>query len=300
MSSEMDHSHYPYKSNKNRVANEWPGRARIAVWVVLHLEYYELYPPEHAIQDPRYRSDFGNYSPDYRTYSIREYGNRIGIFRILEVLNRHGVRATVAANSLALEKRESVGKMCISAGHEICAHGVASSQLVSSRISAATEFELIRDSRNAVERATGKLPQGWIAQDFGESFRTPSLIAEAGFDWIGNWPNDDEPYLMTTDPPIVSIPFQNEWDDAQTIVVRRLPVWKWQEIAVKAFEVLYAEGGRVFGLGLHPWVIGHPHRIRYLDRVLTCILRKRDVWLATGTEIASAFSDRMRPVETDR
>lgn len=284
-----DHSHFGYEADPQRKPVEWPNGARIAFWVVLHLEYYELEPPNDSLQDPRYAGEFGNYRPDYRTYSRREYGNRIGLFRILDCLERHRIRATVAANAMVLERRRCLGELCHARSHEICAHSIAASRLVTSRCSQAEERQIIRRAQQAVIGITGRHPQGWISQDFGESARTPTLLAESGFSWVSDWPNDDRPYLMTTSPAIVSIPYQNEWDDANVMEVFKRPAWTWREIATRAFEQLYAEGGRVFGLGIHPWVAGQPHRVRYLDELLSWISGKPSVWKATGSEIAAAF-----------
>ncbi len=286
----MDHCHYRYDPDSSRPQITWPNDARIAFWVILHFEFHELHPPDAAISDPRYRGDFGNYSPDYRAHSLREYGNRVGIARILKVLEKHRIVATVAANTMAIAERSSVAISCHEAGHEICAHGVSSSRLVSSRLTTAEEQQLINGTRDAVLSVTERTPRGWISQDFGESIHTPTLLSSAGFNWVGDWPNDDSPYLMTTHPPMVSIPYQNEWDDANVIEVHKMPAWKWRQIAITAFDELHAEGGRVFGLGMHPWVIGHPHCISYLDDVLAHIMAKNDVWQATGTQIAEAMS----------
>ncbi len=285
----MDHGLYRYAADSRRPRLMWPHDARIVVWPIVYLEYYELEPPDDALQDPRYRGEFGDYRPDFRTTSRREYGNRVGIFRVLDTLRHFGMRGTVAANTMCLLGRPALAAACVDAGHEICAHGMAASRMISSRTRRSQERASIIEAREAVESVAGGVPAGWISQDFGQSTHTASLLAEAGFSWLGDWPNDDRPYLLETRPQLVSIPYQVEWDDAHVMEARKLPAWTWLDIAERAFRRLYDEGGRIFGIGLHPWVVGQPHRIRYLQRLLAIISGTPDVWIANGTQIARAF-----------
>ncbi|MEX2496932.1 MAG: polysaccharide deacetylase family protein [Woeseia sp.] len=285
----MDHNLYQYQADSRRPGLLWPHGARIAVWPIIYLEYHEFAPPDDALQDPRFRGEFGDYRPDFRTTSRREYGNRVGIFRVLDTLRQFGIRGNVAANAMSLLRRPSLAAACVDAGHEICAHGIASNRMVSSRTPRSQELAWIIEAYGAVKSVSGVAPSGWISQDFGQSTHTANLLAEAGFAWLGDWPNDDCPYLLETHPQLVSIPYQVEWDDAHVMEVRKLPAWTWQDIAERAFRRLYDEGGRIFGIGLHPWVVGHPHRIRYLQRLLALVVGTPNVWIANGTEIARAF-----------
>ena len=146
-----------------------------------------------------------------------------------------------------------------------------------------------------ITRLTGLRPAGWAGQDFGESTRTPQLLAEAGFRYVLDWPNDDQPYLLSTRPAIVSIPNQAEWDDVQQQWLRRLPAHRFPALVSEAFSVLRAEAGdsgRVFGLGVHPWLSGMARRIRYLREALAAIPAAADVWRTTPGAIASAFAKR--------
>lgn len=287
MNRGMDHSHYRYAADPQRSRRRWPNGARTAVWVVIYLESMELDPPHDALADPRFRGEFGNLYPDYRAYSLNEYGNRVGVFRILQTLCALGIRATVAVNALTARTRPALVDACLQAGHTPCAHGHSMSRMVSSRMSADEEATLIALSCAAVEAVSGIAPAGWISQDFGQSSRSPGLLAAQGIRWIGDWPNDDQPYLMTTVPPMVSIPAHVEWDDAHVMESRKLTPWAWHDIAREAFDVLHSEGGRIYGLGLHPRTIGHPHRIGYLERMLEHLARSDSIWWATGDEIAT-------------
>jgi allantoinase len=285
----MDHDLYPFSPLPGRSPLVWPGSARIAFAPVVYLEHWELDPPPGALTDPRFSDAFGNFRPDYRSYTWREYGARIGIFRIFEVLDRHGLTATVAANTSAIERYPQLLDECLRRGWEIAAHGSHATRMVSSAMSEPDETALIAECAGAIERATGKRPRGWISQDFGQSARTPHLLAAQGFRYLADWPNDDQPYWMTTTPPILSIPCQSEWDDVQLLWHRRLLTPRFPVLVEEAFSVLHQEGavsGRSFTLGIHPWLFGMPHRIRYLDETLTRLVRFGQVWNTTLDGIA--------------
>ncbi len=288
----MDHSLYPYSPMPARPALTWPQGARVAFWVLLHLEYWELDAPEGALRDPRFVGEFGSYFPDYRSWTQRDYGNRVGIFRVLELLDRYGLKVTVAANSSAIERYPYLVAEFTRRGYEFAAHGSHATRMITSRMSEAEERALIAASVEAVERATGRRPTGWLGQDYGESARTPQLLAEAGLDYVMDWPNDDQPYRMTLGKPFVSIPNHAEWDDVQLLWLRRVGMQTYAKVLGEAFEALHEEGaqsGRLFGLSLHPWLIGMAHRIGYLDQALRRIAGHRDVWQATAGEIAAWY-----------
>lgn len=288
----MDHPHYPFAPIPTRPPLRWPGGAPLALWVVLYLEYWELDPPAAAYRAPGVQGQWGSHFPDYRTYSYREYGNRVGIFRVLEVLDRHGVRATVAANAAACERYPFLVEQCLRRDWEIAAHGSHATRMLTSRMTEAEEREAIRAAVDTVGQATGRAPRGWVGQDFGESPRTPRLLAEAGLGWVADWPNDEQPYLMTAGRPLVSIPYQAEWDDVQLLWLRQVPTPRYPAIVREAFDALHRDGaasGRLLGLGIHPWLFGQAHRIRYLDEALGAVAGRPGVWQATGSEIADAF-----------
>ena len=288
----MDHPHHPYWPLPKRAPLAWPDRARVAFWVLLHLEYWELDPPKDAVRDPRFVGEIGSYDPDYRTWTQRDYGNRVGIFRVLELLDRHGLKVTVAANASALERYPYLVEEFQRRGYEFAAHGTHATRMITSRMSEQQERAHIAASIEAIERATGKRPTGWLGQDYGESAITPRLISEAGLNHIMDWPNDDQPYLMTAGQPLVSIPNHAEWDDVQLLWLRRVSMATYPKVVAEAFETLHEEGafsGRVFGLSLHPWLMGVGHRIRYLDEALNRIGGYREVWQTTAGEIANWF-----------
>lgn len=287
-----DHDHFPYAPLPQRQPLKWPEGARVAFCVYLYLEYLELDPPAGTVRDPRYGGALGSHFPDYLNYSLREYGNRIGVFRILEALSKHGLKATVAANAMVCERYPGLVEECRARGFEIAAHGISATQMITSRMSEDEECAAIERSLDAVAAITGARPEGWFGQDFSESGRTPRLLAEAGLSYVADWPNDDQPYATNHGRPLISMPNQAEWDDTQLMAIRRVPPPRWRDVIVEAFDYLHEEAspsGSVFTLGLHPWLAGQAHRIRYLEEALARMAGYGEVWQATACEVADWF-----------
>jgi len=283
----MDHPHYPFRPLATAQPIPWPGNARIALVVLLHLEYWQLATDQGVEKDRRFVGEYGSFTPDYRTWSQREYGNRVGIARVLPVLDKYRLKLTVPVNAACIDRHAVLVDELKQREAEFVGHGTAANHLISSRMDETQERDVIRQSLDAVERGTGTRPRGWAGQDAGESARTPWLLAEQGLDYVLDWPNDDAPYLMTTRPnPLVSLPRQPEWDDVEQMWLRRIAAARYADLLVEAFETLHGEGGRIFVLSLHPWLIGMAHRIRYLDAALARITAFDGVWNATAADVA--------------
>lgn len=293
----MDNPFYEYRPDIARRVVQWPHGKRIALIVQVHLEYWEMTPPDGTLQDPRFVGEYGSFKPDYRTWSQREYGNRVGMFRLLDVLDCYPVRLTVPVNAACVDRHRYLLNTLADRGAEFVGHGSFANRMVSSRMPIEQERDLIDRSLDALARATGRRPLGWASQDAGESARTPELLGQAGVRYVMDWPNDDSPFFLSAQPPLVSIPNQPEWDDVQQLWLRRLPMSRYPEIVAEAFDVLAAEQGRVFVLSLHPWLIGMAHRIRYLDDALRRIFHSSSadaIWAATAGEVADAFERHSR------
>jgi allantoinase len=289
----MDHDLYPFAPLPERPAFAWPGGARVALWVLLFLEHWELTPPEGAHRDPRFASEFGPYAPDYRTWSQREYGNRVGIFRVLDVLDRHGIRPTVAANASACGRYPYLVEELRRRGAEFVGHGTHATRMITAGMSGGEERAAIEAATRAVAAAAGTPPGGWLGQDAGESTRTPGLLAEAGYRYLLDWANDEQPYRMRTPAGgLIAVPNPVELDDAQLFWLRRADTWRYPDLVRDTLETLLEEaarGGRVLGLGVRPWLFGMAHRIRYLDAALAQAVPSPGVWSATAGEIAAAW-----------
>lgn len=287
-----EHTLFGAGSIAGRAPLVWPAGTRVALLLVLHLECMDFDAPPDTIADLRWRERGW---PDPRLQSWYEYGNRVAIFRILEVLDRLGLRATVAANALACERYPSIVERFRARRFEIAAHGPAANRMVSSAFDAAAERHLIGLTLSRIEAATGVRPQGWIAQDFGESPRTPKLLAEAGMRYLADWPNDDEPYPMDGADGIVSLPVAYDLDDLRLFIERRLQAWSYPPLIRDAFATLSAEGAtrpRVLPLSIHPWVFGAPHRLRHLAEALAFLAGQDGLWNAQALDLAALTQSR--------
>jgi len=285
----MDNPWYDFSPFHKRPPLEWPKKGRVAFCVLLHLEYWQLLAAEDSYRDPRHVSELGSYRPDYRTWTQREYGNRVAIFRVLDVLDRYQIKAGVAVNGLAAERYPYLIEQFKKRNYEFIAHGHSANRMITSKMSEAEERNEIAGAIAALEKATGHKPTGWVSQDYGESQRTPQLLADAGLEYAFDWPNDDQPYPMKVGRKFVSLPSQPEWDDVQQLQIRRISTTRYPDLVGDAFELLHKEGSQIFVLSLHPWLIGMAHRIKYLDEALRRIERFHNVWHATPGEIVRHY-----------
>jgi peptidoglycan/xylan/chitin deacetylase (PgdA/CDA1 family) len=286
----MDHGHYAWSPIITRGVLRWPENARVAVCVIVNLEHLEWNPPEGSYQPPSLAGGLAPRPfPDYARFSHRDYGHRVGIFRVLDVLERHRIKPTVAMDALTAEHYPYLVQHCLGRGCEIIAHGIAATRMLTSRMSEAEERAYIRQSVEALRRATGTAPVGWLSPEYGESARTPQLLAEAGIRYVCDWTNDEQPYPMQTPQgSLFALPILLELDDINALWDRRVTIDRYAELLHESFETLYRDGadtGRLLVLNLHPWLIGQPFRIRYLNEALGRIMRRQGVWGATGSEI---------------
>ncbi|HEX2277134.1 MAG TPA: polysaccharide deacetylase family protein [Candidatus Tectomicrobia bacterium] len=286
----MDHEHYEWLPLSKRGVLRWPEQARVALCALVNLEHTEWQPPGGSVQVV---TPVGGLAvrpfPDYTRLSHREYGHRVGIFRVLDVLDKYGIKATVAMDALTAEHYPYLVRHCLQRGCEIIGHGMSASRMISSKMSEQDERDYIQTSIQALKRATGQAPAGWLGPEYGESARTPQLLAQAGLRYVCDWTNDEQPYRMkTAEGELFSLPIMLELDDLHAMGDRRVPVTRYADMLREGFERLYRDGARngpLLVLHLHPWLSGQPFRIRYLDGALGAMLRRQGVWAAQGAEI---------------
>lgn len=290
----MDHDHYTWSPLPDRPPLRWPDGKQLALCVMVVLEHTEWEPPAdaYALRRPS-GGIFPLPAPDYIRLSHREYGHRVGIFRVLDALDAHGVPATVAMDALTAEHYPWLARHCVGRGCELMGHGVAANRLITSRMSEADERATIARSIEALRAVSGVAPVGWFGPEGAESARTPALLAEAGIRYLCDWPNDEQPYAMTVPSgELTSLPMFLETDDEFALWTRRMSLDRWAAMLVDAATRLHDDGadsGRLLVLSLRPWLIGQPFRIGALREALAAIMALPHVWAATGTEIADRF-----------
>lgn len=287
----MDHDRYDWSILPRRKPVAWPGGARIALWVVPALEWFPLdmkgqpFKPPGAMQTSY---------PDLRHYTLRDYGNRVGIFRILQALEAHGIPATLAVNAAVAVRYPSLVQTCVERGCEIVANGLDMDHLHHGGLAEDQERALIEQALRILREATGGRVRGWLSPAKSESFATPDLLREAGLDYVCDWVNDDMPFAMRTRAgELVAMPHPIDIDDYTILVQNHHTEDDFRDALVDQFEVLYGEAssdnGRVMAISLHPWIIGQPYRIGALEQALAHIMGRRGVWPATGAQILDAW-----------
>jgi peptidoglycan/xylan/chitin deacetylase (PgdA/CDA1 family) len=285
----MDQALYPWRPATARAPLIWPGGASVAAMVVVPIEHHSLTPPGKPYKHP---GAMVTPYPDLRHYTTRDYGNRIGVFRILEELSRSGVRATFPINAAQLERLAPLVEVIQAAGHEIAAYGLSPEHIHWTGLEAGVEAAWIAQARAAFDRA-GLKPRAWLSPARQQSFSTLALIADAGFTTCLDWEQDDTPVTMTTPSgTIAAVPLANELDDRTLLIDRRQTEADWAAQILEARDYLAADaprfGGRVLGFTLTPYVIGQPFRIFALRQVLQSLAADPAVWTATASEIAHA------------
>ncbi|MDR6661601.1 polysaccharide deacetylase family protein [Tardiphaga sp. 1201_B9_N1_1] len=286
----LDQDIYPHSPLPGRKPWKPHGAARIAFVIYLYFEQFEAMPPQEAIFDRRYIQGFARHAPHLRANAAFEYGNRVGIFRVLDLLDRHGLRASVAANNAAVTAYPYLVDQFLQRGFEFLAHGDYASRMITSAMPLAQQRQIVARSQDTLERATGQRPKGWLSQDYGQSRELPSILAETGFDYLCDYGNDEQPYATTTTPPLISVPNQSEWNDVEMLVHRKVTSEDYALSVMDAFDGLYAEGAastKFFGLHIHPWISAQPARFRHLSEIVEHIASHTEIWHATTGEIVS-------------
>ena len=290
----IDNPYYDWSPIIDRPRLRWPNDARVAVCVIVTLGHLEWSPPPDAFVAPS-ATRVGPYPevPDIHEISHPDYGSRVGVFRVMDALERHGFKGTVAMDVGLLESAPKLVTACQSLGWEFVGHGISMSRMITERMSEADEIAYIDRSLDAVENATGSRPIGWSGVDYGESSRTVRLLAERGVRYVCDWPNDEQPYRMNVPSgSMVSLPVMLDLDDVVFHHVRTIPIDTFANLIIDSYDVLHEAGkesGRLLVLNLHPYVIGQPYRMKYLDAALAHIVAEGGAWAATGQEIVDWY-----------
>ena len=286
----MDHEHHQWSPLNTRGRLQWPNDARVAVCVIINLEHMEWQAPSGSFQAANLSGgSAARPFPDYARLSHREYGHRVGVFRLLDTLETHGIPATVAMDALTATNYPYLVRHLNARGCEFIGHGISVSRMITGRMTSEEETGYIQESLTALNHATGETAKGWLGPEYGESSRTPQLLAQAGIRYVCDWVNDEQPFPMTTsEGQLYALPIMWELDDVSALAERKVPIDRYQDMLTEAFDALYEAGavnGRVLTLHLHPWLIGQPFRIGYLDAALRHMVRRQGVWAATGSAI---------------
>jgi allantoinase len=278
---------YPYWPITRRPPIAWPNGARVAFWVGLNVEYFE--PDKRATSHSQVTAHL---KPDALNYGWREYGPRVGIWRIMETLDKYGMRASVLLNADVCAENPEIIEEGNKRKWAWLAHGKNNSNLWT-EMSLEEERHAMADVVDTITRGTGQHPRGWLGPGLSETYNTPDVLAELGLTYNCNRCNDDQPYpVQVKEGRLISLPYSNEINDIGLFVGKTVSGPTFLQIVSDHFDVLYEEGARrpcVMALALHPFVIGQPFRAKYLDKVLEYVAGHDDVWLTTSDDIADWY-----------
>lgn len=287
----MDHDLYTASPMPSRKPMAWPGAKAVAVTLLVNLEWYPITPEDAPFRAPGHMV---TPYPDYRHYTAREYGTRVGFYRLLDAFAKAGVRATIAVNSAIAERYPSIIADIRAGGHEIIAHSTDMNGTIATGISEADERALIVQARDTLAEALGEAPRGWQSIARSQSWNTPRLLVEEGFDYMCDWVNDDLPYLASTDAgTIVSMPFNHELSDRQMIAVQQHSMESVAQQIGDAFDWLVAEagrfGGRVLPFTITPYITGLPYRMAAFEQLLETLAGSEQCWFASAGELVDCW-----------
>ena len=285
MVSPLDRIDYCPIIDRPRIS--WPNDARIAFWVSPNVEHYEYLPTFDGIRNPWPRTPF----PDIQGYSNFDYGNRVGFWRMLDVLDKYRIRATVSLSLSVLYHFPEVARAMLERDWDFMSHGFYNTEYMTS-LDEEGERAYLRDNVETYRQFTGRTLKGFFGPSASCTERTPDLLAELGILYHCDFLHDDQPMPIKVETGrLVSVPYSVETNDG--VVFRTYCDGAYFVRLCKAqFDQLYREGaesGRVMCLAIHPCWAGQPHRIRYLEEILEYVMSHDGVWQTTADEIAEHF-----------
>ena len=287
----MDHELYAWSMLEQRPPVAWPGGARIALWVNVALQFFPLNQAGKPFPPP---GGMTTAYPDLRHFTLREYGNRVGIFRFLKTFDRLGVKPTFAMNTALAERNPYLTRKLVERGDEIICHGWDMDSPHYGGMDGDEERALVSRSLDSLRSLTGQPVSGWISPGKSQSANTPAILVEHGVEYMCDWINDDMPYRFATAAgPITAMPLSLELEDRFLIMHNLHSETEYTQQICDAFDFLYAEageqGGRMLALSIHPWMLGQPHRIGALEAALGYIMGHDGVWSAGAGEICRSW-----------
>jgi peptidoglycan/xylan/chitin deacetylase (PgdA/CDA1 family) len=282
-----DPGRYEYLPIVDRPKLRWPDGARLAFWVAPNIEFYEWEPPVGGTRKPWPRTQ-----PDVLGYSHRDYGNRVGVWRMMEVMDRYAVRGSISLNVALCDHHPEIIEACLARDWEFFSHGIYNTRYTYG-MDEAQERALIEDAIETVRTHTGKRLAGWLSPALSNTERTLDLLAESGVRYTCDLFHDDQPFpVKVKTGRLISVPYSLEMNDFVVYNMYLASPREYGEMIRAQFDQLYAEGedsGRVMCVPLHPYLVGQPHRLQPFAEALEYVTSHDGVWVTTGAEIAEWY-----------
>jgi allantoinase len=275
-----DHDRYPFRSTFDRESIEWPNGAKLAFYIGINIEFYHW----DRQQTPR---------PNLLEHTSWEYGSRVGTFRIMDVLDKHDMRASVLLNSDVCLFQPEIIKEGNKRNWEWLGHGITNTKNLPS-YPEDEERAAIRETKEVIVRETGTTPKGWLGPGLGESFNTPDHLAAEGFEYVCDWSGDDQPLPMRVQSGrLIAMPYHNGINDARLVERYLFTGPEYGQAVCDQFDVLYENalsgGGLVMAAPIHPPRVGLPFRLKHFDAALKYIRSHDKVWVTTAGEISDWY-----------
>lgn len=283
------HNRYAFSPITGRPDFSWSEGARLAVYLGMNVECFSFGEGLGAELAP------GGPQPDVLNYAWRDYGNRVGAWRMLELFDALEIPCTALVNSLIYDEAPGLAEAFAARGDEIAGHGRTNAER-QGNLPEADERRLIAEATQVLTERSGAAPKGWLGPWISQSAVTPDLLQEAGYEYLLDWCHDDQPtWMETRGGRILSVPYPQELNDIPQIVGRKREGAEFADMIIDAFDVMIEESARrplVMGIALHGYLMGHPHRLKHLGRALSHIQRAGGarVWWTT----AGAINDHYR------
>ena len=281
------HGRYDYSPIHGRPDFHWPGNRRLALYIALNLEHFAFGEGLGAELAP------GGPQPDVLNFAWRDYGNRVGVWRLLDLFEELQLPAAALVNTSLYEYCPQVVQAFRTRGDEIVAHGRTNSERQGT-LAETDEATLIAETTRTITANEGTAPTGWLGPWISQSRVTPDLLKEAGYRYLLDWCCDDQPvWFRTRSGPILSVPYPQEVNDIPAIAVRRASATEFADMIVDNFDEMLAQSTAqplVMGIALHPYIVGQPFRLRHLRRALQHIAsRAGTLWLTKPGDIARHY-----------
>ena len=282
------HERFAYSAITRRPALRWPNGKRLAVYIGFNIEHFAFGEGLGAGIGPV------SPQPDVLNYSWREYGNRVGVWRCLDLFDELALPTGALINTALYDHCPEVVEAFAARGDELIGHGHSNAER-QGESPEAEERALIVHCRERMQQVQGLAPSGWLSPWISESLVTPDLLKEAGFRYTLNWCHDDQPVLMDTrSGPLWAVPYPQELNDIPMIMGRQTDAKDFAQMIIDQFDEMLLQSQKqslVMGIALHPYIVGQPYRLRHLRRALAHIAGCRgDIWLTTPGGIVDAVA----------
>jgi allantoinase len=289
---------YPYIPLPERAPLRWPNGAQVALVITINLETWDLTKdttkPYYAGGPSILPDILPGDTADFPNFTWREYGQRVGLWRMLPIFDELGVKASCTTNAVTFERRKAMTDAVLERGWELLAHNWEQGELLTDFAKdPAREREVVLRTLEQYERYVGRKAPGWLSSSLRGTTRTADLLAEYGCSFYCDIMNDDQPFMLETpNGPIVSVPYSNEINDFTFVTRRNYTTDQFRDALIEELDVLHAEGAttaRIMNVGLHPHVTGRAHRVRALREFLEHAKSLPNVWWPTRAEIAEWY-----------